>query len=204
MWILNYIFQIRNHGSVILKYGSGSRRPSNYESGRIRIPPGHFCGHCTNMLSYRGSKSLKTVKYWTFLKTVLFLHFSESESVINSKDPDPYFKIYGSGSGSRRQRNYRTDHPGSTTLLTICSTRIEFIRFFRVSLRRRSRRSSRMRRRSPGVSWRPGMNPSGWSRRGESSDLSVSKALISINLFSKSPLIVMSHLWLNLSKSSLG
>jgi hypothetical protein len=140
------------------------------------------------MLSYRGSKSLKMVKYWTFFK-LLFLHFSESESAINSKDLDPYFTIYGSG---------------STTLLTICSTRIECIRSFFVSLRRRSRRSSRMRRPSPGVSWPPGMNPSGWSRRGESNDLSVSTG--TVHYWSKSQLVMLamiSHYFFSLSKLSL-
>jgi hypothetical protein len=36
---------IRIQESEILKYGSGSRRPNNYRSDRIRILPGHFCGH---------------------------------------------------------------------------------------------------------------------------------------------------------------
>jgi hypothetical protein len=37
-----HLLRIRNHGSVNKNYESGSGRPINYRSGRIRILPGHL------------------------------------------------------------------------------------------------------------------------------------------------------------------
>ncbi len=38
------LFGSESAGSIILDYGSGTQ--INYGPGRIRILPGHFCGHC--------------------------------------------------------------------------------------------------------------------------------------------------------------
>ncbi len=42
LWIQKYFIRIRIRRSVNLIYGSGSRRPINYGSGRVKILLEHF------------------------------------------------------------------------------------------------------------------------------------------------------------------
>ncbi len=56
-------------------------RPINYESGRIRILPKHFCGHGKNYVVNR-SWIIKNYKYWTFFCNIF-------GTLMNSMDQDP-------------------------------------------------------------------------------------------------------------------
>jgi hypothetical protein len=72
LWIRNYFFRIL--GSVVLNYGSGSRRPINYGFGRIRIPPDIFVVVDKNMLSnwYLIIKYYKMLNFFSEISYNLF------------------------------------------------------------------------------------------------------------------------------------
>ncbi len=75
---VNNFFRIR--GAAMLTSGSGFRRLINYGSGSMK----------KNVLSSTGSNLWKIIKYWIFSQ--IFFKY-----LINIKDPDPYFRIYGFG-----------------------------------------------------------------------------------------------------------
>jgi hypothetical protein len=83
--IHKYFFLIRICRSVILNYGSGSRRPINYEHGQIRILSVHFvvtekkiCCQIRKVpivsvpVRYR-VPYLNKIKYWTFFLKLLWI-----------------------------------------------------------------------------------------------------------------------------------
>ncbi len=83
LWIRKFFYWIRIRGSVIMKYGSGSRRPIDYGSGWIRILLDIF----------EAAEKKYVVKYVVYDKILqiieLFLKFF-FESLINCQgSPEP-------------------------------------------------------------------------------------------------------------------
>jgi hypothetical protein len=63
--IRKYLLRIRIRGARYLNCGSGLGRPINYGSGRIRILPGHFCGHWKKQVA----KKIVIIGFLLFLFT---------------------------------------------------------------------------------------------------------------------------------------